>query len=109
MLTRASAVEFVKTGQEMRTDVPVRQLKLIVVLDLHQVQAVRVRRDPAQATLTAFQHLLDPLHRPLTGTNGHQHAGNIAHHVMQKRTGADVQHNHVPVTGDTQVMHFFDR
>lgn len=98
-----------EAGEEMRPDVTLWQRELIPVLDLHQVQPERMRRDPASATNPALQHFLGPLHRTLAGTNGHQHPGDVAHHVMQEGIGADVQHDHFAVPGHTQVMDLLDR
>ena len=44
MRSRASAVKFRETGQEVWANVTFGQLELITVLDLHQIQAERMRR-----------------------------------------------------------------
>ena len=55
------------------------------------------------------QHFLGPLHRALTGADGHQHPSDVAHHVMQEGPGADIQHNHLAVARHPQVVDFLDR
>ena len=71
MLIRASAVQFGKTGQEMWTDVTLRQLELIVIFNLHQIQAIGMRCYATGTTDPALQHFLHPFHRPLASADGH--------------------------------------
>jgi len=82
-----------KTGKKVRTKIPLRQLELFRVFNPHQVQPIRMSRDPTGSTYTRLQYLLSPLNRALARSDGHQNTGEIAHHVMQKGIGTHVDHD----------------
>ncbi|MCY1188122.1 hypothetical protein D9M73_291880 [compost metagenome] len=93
----------------MRPQEALRNVELFRILDADQVEPVRVRRHPALAADAAIQDLLRPLDRLLASTDGHQHSGDVAHHVVQEGAGTDIQHDHLAVTRDAQVMKLLDR
>ena len=68
-----------------------------------------MRGHPAFTAVAPLQHFTGPLDRTLTRPDGHQHAGDIAHHVMQESGGTHVQHDHLAMTGHAQVMDVLDR
>jgi hypothetical protein len=68
-----------------------------------------MRRHPARAANPALQHLARPLRITLACANGHQHPGDVAHHVVQEGIGTDVQDNHLAMLADPQVMNLLDR
>src|SRR3546814_12069681 len=86
MLRRASAVEFREAREEMWPDVTLRQLELIVVFDLHPVQAKRVRRHATGTTDAAFEHFLDSFPPPPTATQCHQHPRDLPQHDNEKHS-----------------------
>lgn len=58
MLFQASAVKFREPAEEVWPDVSLGQLELLVVFDLHQIQAKWVGRNATSASSPALQHLL---------------------------------------------------
>ncbi len=109
MLFQASAGKLRESGQEVWPDITFGQLELVTVLHLHQIQTERVGRHPASAANAALQYLTRPFDRALAGTDGHQHPGNVAHHVMQEGASTDIDDNHLAVPGHPQMMYLLDR
>ncbi len=56
-----------------------------------------------------LQQLAEPLLRLLALADGHQAAGDIAHHVMQKGIGLDVDMDEFAVTLHAQILDLADR
>src|SRR3990167_6528610 len=93
----------------MRTEITHRQIKVLGIFNLHQIQAKWMRRYPAGAAHATFQHLTRPFNRTLTRTDGHQYASDIADHMMQKGIGTNIQH-YQPAKGlQLQMVNRFDR
>ena len=60
-------------------------------------------------SIAALEHLARPFRRPLARTNGHQHTGDVTHHMVQKSIGADIQHDEAAMLDQLQVVHGLDR
>src|SRR5690606_5380594 len=82
-----------QTGEKVRAEVARWQIELLGVFHLHQIEPVGMRGHATTAALRPLQHLTDPAYRTLPGADGHQHTGDVAHHVMQEGIGANVQHD----------------
>src|SRR5690606_12785261 len=93
-----------QAGQEVRSQVALWQLELVRIVDLHQIQTIGMGGNSPGTPVTRQQHLFRPFHRTLAGTDGHQYAGEITHHVMQEGIGADVQDDEATLLQDLQVM-----
>lgn len=93
----------------MRADVARGQIEMIRVSNIHQIQAECWRSESSGLPTASFEHLLSPPLRSLSGADLHQNPCDIAHHVMQEGIGTDIQHDELPKTRQTQVVHTFDR
>jgi len=58
--------------------------------------------------VTSFQHLPHPFHGLVANANWHQHAGDIADHVMQECIGFDIQHHTIALPPHGQFLNFPD-
>ncbi len=79
------------------------------VLHPHQIESVGVSGDPTGAPVARLEHLLRPFDRPLAGTDGHQDASDVAHHMVKESVTADVQHDQPTMLQQAHVMHGLDR
>ena len=66
-------------------------------------------RYPTGAANSRLKHLRRPLHRSLTGPDGHEHTGKIAHHVMEKGIGPDIDDDQPAVFEQLHMMNCLDR
>ncbi|MNZ97829.1 hypothetical protein D3C78_1170900 [compost metagenome] len=68
-----------------------------------------MRRHAAAAPVARRENLAHPRRLALAGTDGHQHTGDVAHHVVQKGIGPDIQHDEATMLEHAQVMQGLDR
>src|ERR1700712_3050751 len=109
MLFLTSAAKFREACEKVRSHVTLRQRELVTVFDLHQIQTKWMRGHAASAAHTTLEHLPRPFDRPLSRADGHQHTGDVAHHVVQESVGTYVDDDHLAVARDAQVVQLLDR
>lgn len=72
---------------------------------MHQIESIGWGGDAASSPVAHLQQLGRPIDGPFAGTNGHQHAGNIAHHVVQESIGVNVEVNAVASPTHVEFVH----
>src|SRR5690606_12113808 len=93
----------------MRSQITLWQDELLWILNLYEIQTIRMRGDSTEPTVTRLQGFTHPFDRALSGPNSHQHTGEITHHVVQEGIGPHIQDDHPPVLDNLQMMHRLDR
>ena len=79
------------------------------ILNVNQIQAGGRCSLGRHRAIAPLQHLGYPFARPATVTDRHQGAGNISHHVMQKRIGLNFEYDQITASTDIDKLHVSHR
>src|SRR5690348_7158349 len=95
ILTRKSSLHFRGSPKIIRKQCTHRygNLELRGIFHRRKAQAFRWRGHPAQAAVTAVQYFPRPVRLALAFTHSYEHAGDVAHHVMQEAVRQSVYEN----------------
>ena len=78
-----------------------RQTVALGVVNVHECQALRRRRDAAQRAITGAHELASPVDRRAAATDLHENADEISHHVMEESIRPKIERQDTPFGSDT--------
>lgn len=73
---------------------------MLGIADMRQKKSIRLGRYATLLAILCLKNLLAPFDRLTSGTNRHQNASNIAHHMVQEGVAFDIHHNESAITTD---------
>lgn len=82
-----------------------RDLETIRITYVHQIQPERGRRDARQLAISGCQYLTNPGHGSRATTDSHQGAGDISHHMVEKRIGLHINYDVIAFSGYFHMLH----
>ena len=81
--------------------VTLRQTVALGISNVHEREALRWSRYPAQLAITGLHELSGPLDRCAAATDFHENADEISHHMMEKGVGSKLEREETPLVADT--------